>query len=59
MIAALSGLAAVVLPWTTGTGGPTGALEQLGYALDLPVMIWYGVLGWRYLRTPQGFRPAR
>ncbi|MDP4500770.1 hypothetical protein [Nonomuraea turcica] len=26
------------------------ALEQLGYALHLPIMIWYGVLGWRYLR---------
>ncbi|MEW1837870.1 hypothetical protein AB0392_07940 [Nonomuraea angiospora] len=52
MIAALSGLAAVVLPWTTGTAGPTGTLEQLGYALHLPVMIWYGVLGWRYLRSP-------
>ncbi|GAB3158395.1 hypothetical protein [Microbispora hainanensis] len=50
MTAALVGLAAVVLPWTTGTGGPTGALEQLGYALHMPVMIWYGVLGWRYLR---------
>ncbi|MGA5763414.1 hypothetical protein [Nonomuraea bangladeshensis] len=48
--AALSGAAAVVLPWTTGTGGPTVALEQLGYALHLPVMIWYGVLGGRYLR---------
>ncbi|MEV4363206.1 hypothetical protein [Nonomuraea sp. NPDC049625] len=50
LIAALSGLAAVVLPWTTGIAGPTGALEQLGYALHLPVMIWYGVLGRRYLR---------
>ncbi|MGP3963345.1 hypothetical protein ACTWPT_45920 [Nonomuraea sp. 3N208] len=50
MIAALTGLAAVVLPWTTGTDGPTAALEQLGYALHLPIMIWYGVLGWRYLR---------
>ncbi|MEU6788162.1 hypothetical protein ABZ912_53990 [Nonomuraea angiospora] len=50
LIAALSGLAAVVLPWTTGADGPTGALEQLGYALHLPVMIWYGVLGGRYLR---------
>ncbi|MGW5156272.1 hypothetical protein ACWEPN_12410 [Nonomuraea wenchangensis] len=48
--AALSGAAAVVLPWTTGTDGPTAALEQLGYALHLPVMIWYGVLGWRHLR---------
>ncbi|MEU4515614.1 hypothetical protein AB0G05_39490 [Nonomuraea wenchangensis] len=49
-VAALSGAAAVVLPWTTGTDGPTAALEQLGYALHLPVMIWYGVLGRRYLR---------
>ncbi|GIH77744.1 hypothetical protein [Planobispora longispora] len=49
MIAALSGLAGAALPWTTGTGGPTVALEQLGYALHLPIMIWYGTLGWRYL----------
>ncbi|TMR97383.1 hypothetical protein [Nonomuraea basaltis] len=51
VIAALSGLAAVALPWTTGTDGPTAALEQFGYALHLPIMIWYGVLGWRYLRS--------
>ncbi|WP_336212219.1 hypothetical protein [Nonomuraea sp. LPB2021202275-12-8] len=49
-VAAISGLAAVALPWTTGTDGPTAALEQLGYALHLPIMIWYGVLGWRCLR---------
>jgi hypothetical protein len=49
-VAAISGLAAVALPWTTGTDRPTVALEQLGYALHLPIMIWYGVLGWRYLR---------
>ncbi|MFI6993938.1 hypothetical protein [Nonomuraea wenchangensis] len=49
-LAAVSGAAAVVLPWTTGTDGPTVALEQLGYALHLPIMIWYGVLGRRYLR---------
>ncbi|MEV0626505.1 hypothetical protein [Nonomuraea wenchangensis] len=49
-VAAVSGAAAVVLPWTTGTDGPTVALEQLGYALHLPIMIWYGVLGRRYLR---------
>ncbi|MEU6723102.1 hypothetical protein ABZ917_05230 [Nonomuraea wenchangensis] len=49
-VAAISGAAAVVLPWTTGTDGPTAALEQLGYALHLPVMIWYGVLGGRCLR---------
>ncbi|MEU3167808.1 hypothetical protein [Streptosporangium sp. NPDC006930] len=50
VIAAISGLAAVALPWTTGTDGPTAALEQLGYALHLPIMTWYGALGWRYLR---------
>ncbi|WP_327586281.1 hypothetical protein OHA25_04070 [Nonomuraea sp. NBC_00507] len=50
VIAALSGLAAVGLPWTTGTDGPTVALEQLGYALHLPIMIWYAILGGRYLR---------
>ncbi|WP_067179684.1 hypothetical protein [Microtetraspora niveoalba] len=50
-VAAISGLAAVALPWTTGTDGPTVALEQLGYALHLPIMIWYGALGWRYLRN--------
>ncbi|GII63201.1 hypothetical protein Skr01_32860 [Sphaerisporangium krabiense] len=51
VVAAISGLAAVALPWTTGTAGPTVALEQLGYALHLPIMIWYGALGWRYLRS--------
>ncbi|HEU5129796.1 MAG TPA: hypothetical protein VFU12_17590 [Glycomyces sp.] len=50
-VAALSGLAAVVLPWTTGTDGPSPQLEQLGYALHLPVMAWWGFLGWRCLRT--------
>lgn len=50
LIAALSGLSAVVLPWTTGAAGPAPGLEQLGYALHLPVMIWYAVLGGRYLR---------
>ncbi|WP_433513335.1 hypothetical protein ACQP2T_58590 [Nonomuraea sp. CA-143628] len=58
MIAALIGLAAVVLPWTTGTGGPTGTLEQLGYALHMPVMIWYGILAWRYLRRPPRGQPS-
>ncbi len=51
LVAALSGRAAVALPWTTGTAGPTAALEQLGYALHLPIMLWYGVLGWRSLRS--------
>ncbi|MFI6316547.1 hypothetical protein ACIBG8_03460 [Nonomuraea sp. NPDC050556] len=46
LIAALAGLAAVALPWTTG--GSSAELEQLGYALHLPIMIWYGVLGRRY-----------
>ncbi|WP_188188557.1 hypothetical protein [Nonomuraea sp. SYSU D8015] len=50
LIAALSGLAAVALPWATGADGPTVALEQVGYALQLPIMIWYGVLGRRYVR---------
>ncbi|MGN9785098.1 hypothetical protein ACTMTF_26950 [Nonomuraea sp. ZG12] len=50
LVAALSGLAAVVLPWTTGTAGPTVALEQLGYVLHLPIMLWYGVLGLRFMR---------
>ncbi|CCH34016.1 hypothetical protein ABZ816_09350 [Actinosynnema sp. NPDC047251] len=45
-----SGLAAVVLPWTTGTAGVSPGLEQLGYALHLPVMLWYAVLGVRCLR---------
>jgi hypothetical protein len=51
LIAALSGLTAVVLPWTTGINGPSATQEQLGYALHLPIMIWYGVLGWRELRS--------
>ncbi|WP_062351980.1 hypothetical protein [Herbidospora yilanensis] len=46
-LAAVSGLAAVALPWTTGLAGPSAALEQVGYALHLPVMIWYVVLGLR------------
>ncbi|WP_283136120.1 hypothetical protein [Rhizohabitans arisaemae] len=49
-LAVVCGLAAVVLPWTTGTEGLPGAVEQLGYALQLPVMAWYGLLGFRYLR---------
>lgn len=49
-IAALCGLVGITLPWTTGTSGMTPTLEQLGYAFHLPVMIWYGVLGWRHLR---------
>lgn len=48
--AALTGLAAVVVPWTTGTDGTSPTLEQLGYALHLPVMIWYGAVGWRLIR---------
>ncbi|MFY1669681.1 hypothetical protein ACN27G_06945 [Plantactinospora sp. WMMB334] len=52
VVAALSGLAAVALPWTTGLGGSSATLEQLGYALHLPVMLWYGVLGRRLFRKP-------
>ncbi|WP_203855551.1 hypothetical protein [Plantactinospora mayteni] len=48
--AALAGLAAVVVPWTTGTDGMSPTLEQLCYALQLPVMIWYGAVGWRLIR---------
>ena len=48
--AALAGLAAVVIPWTTGTDGMSPTLEQLGYALHLPVMIWYGAMGWHLIR---------
>ena len=57
VIAAVSGLAAVLLPWTTGIDGPSAPLEQLGYGLHLPVMIWYGLLGWRLIRTNPA--PAR
>ncbi|WP_283136122.1 hypothetical protein [Rhizohabitans arisaemae] len=49
-VAVVCSLAAVVLPWTTGTEGLPGAVEQVGYALQLPVMAWYGLLGFRYLR---------
>ncbi|RSM78163.1 hypothetical protein DMH04_33935 [Kibdelosporangium aridum] len=49
VVAAASGFVAVVLPWTTGTAGISPELEQLGYALHLPVMLWYAALGWRYL----------
>lgn len=49
-VAGVCGLAAVVLPWTTGTSGPGPVLEQLGYALHLPVMAWWAALAWRGLR---------
>ncbi len=49
-LAALAGLAAVVGPWTAGTDGLSPTVEQLGYALHLPVMIWYGTVGWRLVR---------
>ncbi|SDE13025.1 hypothetical protein [Glycomyces harbinensis] len=48
--AAVSGLAAVAVPWTAGTSGPSPELEQVGYLLHLPVMAWWAVLGWRHLR---------
>ena len=51
-LATLAGLAAVAVPWTTGTDGMSPALEQVGYALQLPVMIWYGFLAWRLVRVP-------
>ncbi|MET7401916.1 hypothetical protein ABZS66_51385 [Dactylosporangium sp. NPDC005572] len=44
-VAAASGLAAVVIPWTSGTAGPSVALEQAGYALHLPVMVWFAAVG--------------
>ncbi|WP_049559348.1 hypothetical protein [Nonomuraea sp. SBT364] len=50
VFAVVSGLVSVALPWTTGAGGPSVALEQLGYVLHAPIMVWYGVLGWRWLR---------
>ena len=52
--AAVSGLGAVVLPWTTGTEGLPATLEQLGYALHLPVMAWFGLLGHRHLHQAAG-----
>ncbi|GIJ66969.1 hypothetical protein [Virgisporangium ochraceum] len=52
IVAAVCGFAAVVLPWTTGTAGPSPVLEQVGYLLHLPVMVWWGVLGWRLVRQP-------
>jgi hypothetical protein len=48
VLAAVSGLAAVVLPWTSV------AQETLGYVLHLPAMVWYGVLGLRELRAGAG-----
>ena len=58
--AALSGLAAVTLPWTTGTAAPAPTLEQAGYALQLPVLAWYALVGLRQLRLGEprhGVRP--
>ncbi|MGW0808413.1 hypothetical protein [Nonomuraea sp. NPDC002799] len=49
VVVAFSGLVSIVLPWTTGVQGASEQLEQLGYALHFPIMIWYGVLGWRQL----------
>lgn len=46
-LAATSGFAAVAVPWTTGIAGPSPALEQLGYALHLPIMLWYAALAWQ------------
>ncbi|AVT38580.1 hypothetical protein [Plantactinospora sp. BB1] len=51
LIAVASGLAGVLLPWTTGIEDPSATLEQLGYGLHLPVMVWYGVLGWWQIRN--------
>jgi len=48
LLAALSGLAGVVLPWLSG---PSMAQEQLGYVLHLPVLLWFAVLGRRALQT--------
>lgn len=48
-LATACGLAAVTLPWTAGAAGPSVALEQLGYALQLPVMVWYAALARRCL----------
>jgi hypothetical protein len=48
--AAASGLAAVAVPWTTGTEALSSAREQLGYGLQLPVMVWYALLAWQCLR---------
>ncbi|WP_203901727.1 hypothetical protein [Virgisporangium aliadipatigenens] len=45
LAACVSGAAAVVLPWTSGLAGPGPAVEQLGYALHLPIMIWWGGYG--------------
>ncbi|GAA5082147.1 hypothetical protein GCM10023259_091070 [Thermocatellispora tengchongensis] len=58
VVAALSGLASVALPWTAGTGVLPPAMEQLGYALHLPIMIWYAILGRRYLRDREQAREA-
>lgn len=48
LLAGVSGLVAVALPWTTGLAGPSPLLEQIGYLLQLPVMGWLGILGWRW-----------
>ncbi|MEU4448039.1 hypothetical protein AB0K14_21445 [Actinosynnema sp. NPDC050801] len=54
VLAALSGLVAVVLPWTTGADGLSAAAGRLGCAFHLPIMTWCGAQAWRDLRP----RPA-
>ncbi|MFV2021386.1 hypothetical protein [Micromonospora sp. LOL_023] len=38
--------------------GVAAAVEQLGYALHLPVMLWWGVFGWRQCRCGRVRRTA-
>jgi hypothetical protein len=56
-VVVVSGLAAVILPWTTGTAGLSPALEQVGYLLHLPVLLWWAAFGTSSLRS--GRSPSR
>lgn len=44
------GIASVALPWLSGSDGPDQMTEQIGYALFLPIMVWYAAWAVRLIR---------